>query len=453
MRLTFRVPKHGSTTLPRVEPEIDLWVDDHHRWIGQYGETAEICCLLDGETVGCDALDSTRIPLPKDLPLGPHALSCEIIDAVSGASLLHPISPVVTEWVVVATAGETVEGRRLLEVYYEEEDFHAELLAWWRGGKALPPIAESERPWATCPATGCDPALVVGVKCAAGAVVQRAAARATWLGDAPAGVMVVRFVVGRVEDPELTAALLREQERYGDLLLPSNGFDLSDGYRSLVPKTKAFARYAHRTFPNAGYAMFCDDDVLVDVGKLLAALPDLPKSRFYAGQVWATHFNQPKLPQRDPTHRNYLPLDVYPMSHLPPFAIGPHYLLSMDCVGFIDRNSEDLAGVGTLEDVSVALWLLALQVHPQHSGQFANARLFGCVEGAVSLADLTARGVRAIHANRAAGRPDCAGYEELAWVKIPRFVLTEQAEPDDAAIAARVGATGDVVRDGGGRGP
>ena len=66
------------------------------------------------------------------------------------------------------------------------------------------------------------------------------------------------------------------------------------------------------------------------------------------------------------------------MSQLPPFAIGPHYLLSMDCAEFIHKNKDDLAGVGTLEDVSVALWLLALQVHPQHSEQFTNARLFGC---------------------------------------------------------------------------
>ena len=114
------------------------------------------------------------------------------------------------------------------------------------------------------------------------------------------------------------------------------------------------------------------------------------------------------------------------MSQLPPFAIGPHYLMSMDCAAFIDANLEVLAGVGTLEDVSVALWLLALQVHPQHSEQFINARLFGCMEGAVSVADLTARGIRAMHANRGAGRPDCDGYEELAWVKVPRFRLTEE---------------------------
>ena len=263
-------------------------------------------------------------------------------------------------------------------------------------------------------------------------VEERGAAR-RWFSDASPGEVQARFVVGRAADGAVAARLRREQAIYGDLLIPETGLDLEDGYASLVPKTKAFARFAHRTFPEAAFVMLVDDDVLVDLPKLLAAArggdaeqPALPRSRFYAGQVWATHFNQPKLPQRDPSHRNFLPEATYPMSQLPPFAIGPHYLMSMDCAAFIDANLEVLAGVGTLEDVSVALWLLALQVHPQHSEQFINARLFGCMEGAVSVADLTARGIRAMHANRGAGRPDCDGYEELAWVKVPRFRLTEE---------------------------
>ena len=49
----------------------------------------------------------------------------------------------------------------------------------------------------------------------------------------------------------------------------------------------------------------------------------------------------------------------------------------------------------------------------------------------MSVADLTARGIRAMHANRGAGRPVCDGYEELAWVKVPRFTLKEEAQPND----------------------
>ena len=432
-RLSFRVPKDGGTTLPLVEPEIDLWVDDHRGWMAAYGATAQICCDLDGASIGCDSLDSTRIPLPKQLPLGAHALTCELLDFTTGASLLVPDAPASTRWTVVATAEETAEGARLVELYYEDRGQNEALRRWWRGDEAAPPWRPRGdfAPWAAPPSGGA--LLVVGVKCAAGALEQRDAMRRTWFSDANPGEVQARFVVGRAADGAVAERLRREQATYGDLLIPETGLDLEDGYTSLVPKTKAFARFAHRTFPEAAFVMLVDDDVLVDLPKLLAAVrggdaeqPALPRSRFYAGQVWATHFNQPKLPQRDPSHRNFLPEATYPMSQLPPFAIGPHYLMSMDCAAFIDANLEVLAGVGTLEDVSVALWLLALQVHPQHSEQFINARLFGCMEGAVSVADLTARGIRAMHANRGAGRPDCDGYEELAWVKVPRFRLTEE---------------------------
>ena len=38
---------------------------------------------------------------------------------------------------------------------------------------------------------------------------------------------------------------------------------------------------------------------------------------------------------------------------LPPFAIGPHYMLSRDLAEYIALNAKVLKGVGTLEDVSV----------------------------------------------------------------------------------------------------
>ena len=83
-------------------------------------------------------------------------------------------------------------------------------------------------------------------------------------------------------------------------------------------------------------------------------------------------------PVRTTAHQNYLSEEEYPMDELPPFAIGPHYVVSRDAAAFVGANAEALRGVGTLEDVSLALWLLALQIHPTHVGHFSNARVFGC---------------------------------------------------------------------------
>jgi len=436
--LGFRIPRNNSETLPNVEPEIDLWVDDHAAFMESVGRNAELCCRLDGADLGCDEIGSTRITLPPRLSLGLHELACDLVDVATRRELLT-YGTTLCRWTVVEHVNQTTEGRRLVELADEQRVADEPLYRWWRGQGPLP-WSLPQYPWALSRVE--KPLLVVGVKCAAAAISQRDAMRRTWLSDAPAdGSLVVRFVIGRAEDPYVARALRRELEVYNDVLIPPF-LDLEDGYKSLVPKTKAFASYAFTQYPSASYVMLCDDDVLVDVERLLEAMHgSLPTKRFYAGQVWAEHFRKPTLPQRSTTHRNYLPEAVYPMSQLPPFAIGPHYLLSMDCAEFIHKNKDDLAGVGTLEDVSVALWLLALQVHPQHSEQFTNARLFGCEAYSVSIADLTSRGIRAIHANRKNGRDACEGYEELAWVKTPRFKL----QTPDALYAVPVGVGGEAV--------
>jgi hypothetical protein len=70
------------------------------------------------------------------------------------------------------------------------------------------------------------------------------------------------------------------------------------------------------------------------------------------------------LPIRDPSHRHYLSEATYPDGFLPPLALGNFYVLSMDLVRFIARNvGSAIHPVGTLEDLSVAVWLRQMQVY------------------------------------------------------------------------------------------
>ena len=39
------------------------------------------------------------------------------------------------------------------------------------------------------------------------------------------------------------------------------------------------------------------------------------------------------------------------------------YVLSSDCVDFIARNQDALRPLGHLDDITVGLWMLAMQVH------------------------------------------------------------------------------------------
>lgn len=67
-------------------------------------------------------------------------------------------------------------------------------------------------------------------------------------------------------------------------------------------------------------------------------------------------------PIRDPQHRNYLPVENYPLPTLPPFALGNFYILSGDLWEYIGLNADRLKPTGTLEDLSVGVWMLGLQV-------------------------------------------------------------------------------------------
>lgn len=411
-RLGFKIPRNGTSISGRLEPEIELWVEDHVSFVREYGEVARLCCEVDNVSLGCERLESTQIR-PGPLELGDHVMTCVLVNLEDGRELIGPAS---SHFKSVASAAETEDGKRLLDLKQKQDIENRELLAWWQGTlPEMPKHFETLRQRRQNP----EPSLVVGVKCAAANVVARDAMRRTWISAAPSSIAVL-FAIG--SSASFSEMLSREHETFRDLLLKDELEGVEDAYNALVPKTKAMLAYFVRHFDDrVPFVALVDDDVYVDAKRLAESLPLLPTKRFYGGQVWAEHFGQPKLPQRDPKHRNYLSEEDYPMSQLPPFAIGPHYILSRDCAKFIADNKDILRGVGTLEDVSVALWMLAIGVKPQHTPLFANARLFGCLPHAVSLADLTPAGIKHIHDNRLNDRDPCYGYDELEWVKNPRF--------------------------------
>ena len=133
------------------------------------------------------------------------------MDSTTGEPLLHPVKTAVVRWDVVATADETEDGRKMAQFFEEDIVANEPLFAWWRGDVAEAPWTLDAHPWVSKGSAS----IVVGVKCAASAVVQRDAMRRTWLADAPAdGRLQVRFLIGRATDPHVAAALEREQALY-----------------------------------------------------------------------------------------------------------------------------------------------------------------------------------------------------------------------------------------------
>ncbi|KAJ8575871.1 hypothetical protein ON010_g3340 [Phytophthora cinnamomi] len=265
------------------------------------------------------------------------------------------------------------------------------------------------------------PFLVIGVKTR---VIDgfpfRQAIRHTWAskGSLPSTVRVL-FAGCRVPadaSEEIHQAIAYEQKVYGGDLL-TDALECEDSYATLPDKVKEFLHFVgtDHVLRRSGYVMIADDDVYLrarDLAEQLAALG--PLHDLYAGHVKQ---GNSFVPERDPQRKYYLPESVYPLDEFPPFAWGPHYLMSMDVVEFIADNREELQGLGPLDDVTIALWLLAIQVHPQHLDLFNNLRETPCSNELLAYADLGPLAMRIIQSNLQSGRNFCHGFNAHTWDK------------------------------------
>ena len=280
--------------------------------------------------------------------------------------------------------------------------------------------------------------LVVGVKVAATAFEYRSALRETWFNrKKDRNDCAFWFVIGYPDENEnkklskdVIQKLIEEARTYNDMLLGPNPafleanlpfpwvlFNVKDSYYTLVEKTVTFMTFASMTY-NFQYLFMCDEDIYLRVDMLISVLKGQgERFRFFAGQVWEKRFGRPMRPIRDYESKNYISYQHWKMRDLPPIAIGPHYLMSTDCVNYIVANKKSLKGVGTLEDVSVTVWLFSIGVHPEDVKWFSNAKNAPCQEGLVSYADLKPKFIRMIHQNLILGDKFCKGMEKLSLAK------------------------------------
>ncbi|KAG6953282.1 hypothetical protein JG687_00012482 [Phytophthora cactorum] len=219
------------------------------------------------------------------------------------------------------------------------------------------------------------PAVVIGVKTRVIAnFAYRQAIRETWASqtDLPRDVKV--FFVGcrpslgdiynTDERERIEKAIELEKQTYGDLL--THELDCDDSYIDLTAKVKEFIRFATQMFPNTSFVMVGNDDIYLRAGHLVNYLLKGSQSEhLYLGQVWDKRLGRSTSPVGDPTVPNYVSESFYPMSSFPPYARGLLYLIPADCARFITKNQRRLSSLGGMDDVSVAVWLLSIQVHAE----------------------------------------------------------------------------------------
>ncbi|EGZ10278.1 hypothetical protein PHYSODRAFT_420330, partial [Phytophthora sojae] len=273
--------------------------------------------------------------------------------------------------------------------------------------------------------------LLIGVKTAVNTnFALRQAVRETWarkdalhrglkvffVGCRPISFVADASIPETPERRRLREAVELEKLVYGDLL--TDELDCNDSYLELSDKVKEFLHVAATQFSRAQFVMLADDDVYIRADKLLEYLKSIgPQTRYFSGQVPSVQHVRKDRPNRDTSLRYSLPKELYPLSELPPMAMGAYFFLSMDCAKFVSKNRRRLRGLNGIDDITVPLWMLVIQVHVQHLPWLGYLRAEPCSDNFVAFGDLSPLALREVHNNLQEQRRFCHGFDRKLWLK------------------------------------
>lgn len=226
-----------------------------------------------------------------------------------------------------------------------------------------------------------NPSIVIGIKSGSLNLSKRQAIRDTWLKNLITTNLkfnisiCAAFLLGKSSVyNQINTSLSLEKSIYNDILIGQD-IPVLDSYYTLPQKVANFMMWIkqQRWSQSIQYVIICDDDVYIHTPSLVQLLygqtgnseklEGVSRTRYYAGEVG--NLNHIQRPMRDIKHPNNLPFEYYTTNEILPFALGNFYILSSDLVDFITNNIVFLHSVGTLEDVSIAVWMSALGILPK----------------------------------------------------------------------------------------
>ncbi|KAE9251146.1 hypothetical protein PF002_g4408 [Phytophthora fragariae] len=422
--LKFQInhPQNGSVVTLPLKVSCRMSVKSIELYSTHYAGMLACIEIQDAETKCNPVLDSDIVF--HELPEGQHTVRAYIANRSEGGARRH-LTETVTFSIVSATEFEEYTEdlvRRSRENLKLPRDL--DILEWAQQQHVQGQGARHDLDAALSSGDVDVPRLVIGIKTAVlSNFPRRQAIRETWGKQTTLSRVKVIFLgcspsMVDVDDERhqqlFREAVALEKVVYGDFL--TGELNCEDSYRLLTEKVKAFYQFAATTFPQTPYVMIADDDVYLRVEKLVSLLDGLGSTRrIYLGQAWNSVFSRTPTPVRDEFHKNYLPREQYPMRELLPYAFGAHYVISMDCARFISKNSWRLRGLNGLEDLSVGLWLLTMQVPLKHTQAFSHLTIQSCRNNLISFAELSPLGIRAIHANLLRGNEFCDGFDRTTW--------------------------------------
>ncbi|TVU49055.1 hypothetical protein EJB05_00346, partial [Eragrostis curvula] len=245
--------------------------------------------------------------------------------------------------------------------------------------------------------------LFIGILSATNHFAERMAIRKTWM-QFPAiqlGNAVARFFVALSHRKEINAALKKEAEYFGDIVI----LPFIDRYELVVLKTVAICQYGVQNV-TAEYIMKCDDDTFVRLDVVLQQITSYNKSLpLYLGNL--NLFHRPL--RRGKWAVTY---EEWPEAVYPPYANGPGYVISIDIAKDIaSRHANHSLRLFKMEDVSMGMWVedynVTAPVQYIHSWRFCQ---FGCVNSYFTAHYQSPRQMMCLWDKLSAGRAQCCNY-------------------------------------------
>ena len=161
--------------------------------------------------------------------------------------------------------------------------------------------------------------LIIAIKTAAHADVQRHCLRQTWLTEVKKLNISYVFVLGSVTDEILLQKLLLEDNKYNDLIMGKP----VDNYYNLTLKTIFSVAWAKVHCPSR-WLFYVDDDIFLNVNnamEFIQSMKNVTDRAIYCCRGW----NGPIT--RNPESKWFMPDSVFKPNFYPNYCTGPGYLI------------------------------------------------------------------------------------------------------------------------------
>lgn len=218
-----------------------------------------------------------------------------------------------------------------------------------------------------CSDLGKNIELLIAVTSAPSHESARLAVRETWGHFAIRKDVAIAFMLGATSNQTLNSRIDKEQDLYGDIIRGK----FIDTYDNLTLKTISMLEWVDNYCPKASFVLKTDDDMFINVFKLLAFIAKhKPEQRAIYGRLakkWK--------PIRNKKSKYYISPQQYKPSVFPDFTTGPAYLLPAQ----ISKELYVSALNHTyfkLEDVFVTgIVANGLKIKRVHAPEFLNKRI------------------------------------------------------------------------------